>query len=105
LVQKWQQWAALLATCGTQIAFHAVPTLWLPQVTMTSCKFTGFRRVLHVRDKSKVTMKDCVVDLTMKGAYGGEGNGWPLVSNLMYITITMLGLYMSEWETRTAGMS
>jgi hypothetical protein len=82
-----QQWPAPPAVCCTDrhwIAFHAVSTLWLPQVTMTDCKFTGFRRVLHVRDKSKVTMKDCVVDLTMKGAYGGEGNGWPLVSNLMW---------------------
>jgi hypothetical protein len=41
---------------------------------MTNCKFYGFRRVVTASDQCKVVMKDCLVDLTMKGAYGGEDN-------------------------------
>jgi hypothetical protein len=65
---------------------HASPALWLLQITMTSCKFYGFRRVVSVSDQCKVVMKDCLVDLTIKGAYGGEGNRMtmPVVSHLVW---------------------
>jgi hypothetical protein len=50
---------------------------------MKDCKFHGFRRIIEGINGCKVVMEDCVVELTMKGAYGGEGNAGPLVSNLM----------------------
>jgi hypothetical protein len=44
---------------------------WIPvlQVTMTNCKFIGFRRALSVGDKAQVTMKDCLVQLTTQHPY------------------------------------
>jgi hypothetical protein len=50
---------------------------------MTNCKFKGFWRVVEAVDKCKVVMKDCLVDLTMKGPYGGQGNVAPVVSHLV----------------------
>jgi hypothetical protein len=52
---------------------------------MTNCKFYGFRCVLEVREQCKVVMKDCLVDLTMKGPYGGKGDlmAMPVVSHLV----------------------
>jgi hypothetical protein len=52
---------------------------------MTSCSFHGFRRVVQAADQCKVVMKDCLVDLTMKGGYGGRGDlmAMPVVSHLV----------------------
>jgi hypothetical protein len=58
----------------------------LLQITMTNCKFYGFRRVVTVVDQCKVVMKDCLLDLTIKGPYGGEDNAAPVVSNLIWGT-------------------
>jgi hypothetical protein len=49
------------------------------QVMVTNCTFRGFRRVVQVADSAQLTMKDCLVDLTMHQAYGGEGNIAPVV--------------------------
>jgi hypothetical protein len=50
---------------------------------MTNCKFYGFMTVVLVREQCKVVMKDCLVDLTIKGPYGGEANpmAMPVVSD------------------------
>jgi hypothetical protein len=45
---------------------------------MTNCKFIGFRRAVHADNKAHVTMKDSLVDLSMKQAYGAM---WPVVSD------------------------
>jgi hypothetical protein len=50
---------------------------------MINCKFYGFRRVVSAIEQCKVVMKDCLVDLTTKGAYGGEDNAAPVVSHLV----------------------
>jgi hypothetical protein len=64
--------------CTTELSYlhngcHAL------QIMMTKCTFRGFRRVGQVADNAKLTMKDCLVDLTMHQAYGGEGNIAPVV--------------------------
>jgi hypothetical protein len=51
---------------------------------MTNCKFYGFRGVVEGINLCKVIMKDCLVDLTIKGAYGGEANPLPVVSDLVW---------------------
>jgi hypothetical protein len=53
---------------------------------MTNCKFYGFRSVVTAEDQCKVVMKDCLVDLTIKGAYGGEDNAAQVVSHLAWST-------------------
>jgi hypothetical protein len=50
---------------------------------MTNCKFYGFRGVVVAMEQCKVVMRDCLVDLTIKGAYGGEANCMPVVSYLV----------------------
>jgi hypothetical protein len=37
-------------------------------MTMTSCKFLGFRRAVHADGKAHVKLKDCLVDLSFKAA-------------------------------------
>jgi hypothetical protein len=41
------------------------------QVTLTRCKFSGFRRVLDVQPGSQGRMERCVVDVAIPGSYGG----------------------------------
>jgi hypothetical protein len=41
------------------------------QVTVTRCKFSGFRRILDVYPGSQARFKDCVVDVAIQGSYGG----------------------------------
>jgi hypothetical protein len=38
---------------------------------------------VQVRDACKLVMKRCVVDLTMKGSYGGEADAAPVVSKFV----------------------
>jgi hypothetical protein len=59
---------------------------------MTDCKFYGFKSVVFVTKQCKVVMRDCLVDLTIRGPYGGEGNPMarPVVSD-------------AEWEQRRSG--
>jgi hypothetical protein len=66
-----QQWPALSSM--HHVAF-SVPTFWLLQITMNNYKFDGFKRAVLVMDQSKVILKNCLVELTMKGDYGGERN-------------------------------
>jgi hypothetical protein len=68
-----------------RFALPALFAVWLLQITMANCKFCGFRRVVTVLEQCKVVMKDCLVDLTIKGAYGGEGKlmAMPVVSILV----------------------
>jgi hypothetical protein len=70
----------------SQFCQHLVPCLpsalvQLPvmQVTMTNCKFIGFRRAVEVINKAQVIMKDCLVDLTTGQAYAAM---WPVVRGL-----------------------
>jgi hypothetical protein len=59
---------------------------------MTNCKFYGFRRAVFATHQSKVLMKDCVVDLTMKGAYGDNCNADPVVSHLPTVEASQVGI-------------
>jgi hypothetical protein len=65
---------------------HASFASCLLQVTLTNCKFYGFRSVVVAIDQGKVVMRDCLVDLTMKGSYGGEANLAAVVSHLVWET-------------------
>jgi hypothetical protein len=42
------------------------------QVTMTNCKFIGFRRAVVVMDMAQVNMKDCLVELTTQQPHAAE---------------------------------